>query len=119
MNRGIFMEGIGCVLGGILGSGNGSTSACINIGTIGITRVASRRVFITSGFIIIALGLVGKAGAVFMAIPDPILGGLFAYLFPLCIAVGVGTLKDVDMNSPRNLYIFAFAVFAGIVRHFL
>ena len=39
INRGIGMEGIGCLLTGAFGSGNGTTSYSENIGAIGITKV--------------------------------------------------------------------------------
>lgn len=39
MNRGIGMEGIGCVLAGSMGIGTGVTSFSENIGAIGVTRV--------------------------------------------------------------------------------
>jgi len=39
INRGIGMEGIGCLLTGALGTGNGTTSYSQNIGAIGITKV--------------------------------------------------------------------------------
>ena len=39
INRGIGMEGIGCLLTGAFGSGNGTTSYSQNIGAIGITKV--------------------------------------------------------------------------------
>ena len=39
INRGIGMEGIGCILAGAWGTGNGTTSYSENIGAIGITKV--------------------------------------------------------------------------------
>ena len=36
---GILIEGIGCILAGMWGTGNGTTSYSENIGAIGITRV--------------------------------------------------------------------------------
>ena len=36
---GIGMEGIGCILAGAWGSGNGTTSYSENVGAIGITKV--------------------------------------------------------------------------------
>ncbi|EHB04320.1 Solute carrier family 23 member 2 [Heterocephalus glaber] len=38
INRGIFVEGLSCVLDGIFGTGNGSTSSSPNIGVLGITK---------------------------------------------------------------------------------
>lgn len=39
INRGIGMEGIGCIIAGAWGSGNGTTSYSENIGALGITQV--------------------------------------------------------------------------------
>ncbi|MEQ2159814.1 hypothetical protein GOODEAATRI_027187 [Goodea atripinnis] len=39
INRGIFIEGICCIIAGLLGTGNGSTSSSPNIGVLGITKV--------------------------------------------------------------------------------
>ena len=39
VNRGIGIEGIGCLLAGAWGSGNGTTSYSENVGAIGITKV--------------------------------------------------------------------------------
>ncbi|CAJ0964586.1 unnamed protein product [Ranitomeya imitator] len=38
INRGIFIEGLSCVLDGMFGTGNGSTSSSPNIGVLGITK---------------------------------------------------------------------------------
>ena len=39
INRGIAIEGLGCLLSGAFGSGSGTTSYSQNIGAIGITKV--------------------------------------------------------------------------------
>ena len=41
VNRGIGMEGIGCILAGMWGTGNGTTSYSENIGAIGVTKVST------------------------------------------------------------------------------
>ena len=41
INRGILIEGIGCVLAGIWGTGTGTTSYSENIGAIGITKACT------------------------------------------------------------------------------
>ena len=45
LNRGIAIEGLGCLLAGAWGSGNGTTSYSQNIGAIGITKVIKRILF--------------------------------------------------------------------------
>ncbi|XP_028909285.1 solute carrier family 23 member 1 isoform X6 [Ornithorhynchus anatinus] len=78
---GIFTEGVCCVIAGLLGTGNGSTSSSPNIGVLGITKVGSRRVVQYGACIMLVLGTVGKFTALFASLPDPILGGMFCTLF--------------------------------------
>ena len=46
INRGIGMEGIGCLLTGAFGTGNGTTSYSQNVGAIGITKVNTNLVLL-------------------------------------------------------------------------
>ena len=43
VNRGIFMEGVGGILAGVWGTGNGTTSYSQNIGALRITKVSSSK----------------------------------------------------------------------------
>ncbi|ELT96003.1 hypothetical protein CAPTEDRAFT_113409 [Capitella teleta] len=114
INRGVFTEGVGCVLAGLWGTGTGLTSISQNIGAIGITKVGSRRVVQTAGLLILVLGVIGKFGALFVTIPEPILGGVFMTMFGMIIAVGISNLQFVDLNSSRNLFIFGFSIMFGL-----
>ncbi|XP_077680201.1 solute carrier family 23 member 1 [Eretmochelys imbricata] len=114
INRGIFTEGISCIIAGLLGTGNGSTSSSPNIGVLGITKVGSRRVVQYGAGIMLVLGTIGKFTALFASLPDPILGGMFCTLFGMITAVGLSNLQFVDMNSSRNLFILGFAMFFGL-----
>ncbi|ROT85379.1 hypothetical protein C7M84_015655 [Penaeus vannamei] len=89
INRGIWMEGLGTALAGLWGTGSGTTSYSQNVGAIGVTRVGSRRVVQYSALIMLLCGLVGKVGALFITIPEPIIGGIFC----------------VWMQRPENKYI--------------
>lgn len=114
INRGIGMEGIGCLLAGAWGSGNGTTSYSENIGAIGITKVGSRRVVQYGAVIMIFLSILGKFGALFATIPNPIVGGVFMVMFGMITAVGISNLQFVDLNSSRNLFILGFSVVFGM-----
>ncbi|XP_033996379.1 LOW QUALITY PROTEIN: solute carrier family 23 member 1 [Trematomus bernacchii] len=114
INRGIFTEGVCCVIAGLLGTGNGSTSSSPNIGVLGITKVGSRRVVQYGAFIMLLLGSVGKFTALFASLPDPILGGMFCTLFGMITAVGLSNLQLVDLNSSRNLFVLGFSMFFGL-----
>ncbi|XP_040614034.1 solute carrier family 23 member 1 isoform X2 [Mesocricetus auratus] len=115
INRGIFTEGICCIIAGLLGTGNGSTSSSPNIGVLGITKVGSRRVVQYGAGIMLVLGVIGKFTALFASLPDPILGGMFCTLFGMITAVGLSNLQFVDMNSSRNLFVLGFSMFFGLM----
>ncbi|KAM3925977.1 solute carrier family 23 member 1 [Leptodactylus fuscus] len=115
INRGICIEGICCVIAGLLGTGNGSTSSSPNIGVLGITKVGSRRVVQYGAGIMFILGTIGKFTALFASLPDPILGGMFCALFGMITAIGLSNLQFVDMNSSRNLFVLGFSMFFGLV----
>lgn len=114
INRGIGMEGIGCFIAGVFGTGNGTTSYSENIGAIGLTRVGSRRVVQIGAALMLVLGLVGKFGALFTTIPQPIVGGMYCAMFGMIASVGLSNLQFVDLNSARNLFIIGFAFFMGL-----
>ncbi|KAM4035921.1 solute carrier family 23 member 1-like isoform 2-T2 [Anomaloglossus baeobatrachus] len=114
INRGIGIEGIGCLLAGAWGTGNGTTSYSENVGALGITRVGSRMVIITGGVLMLLLGVFSKIGAVFATIPTPVIGGMFLVMFGVIAAVGMSNLQYADMNSSRNIFIVGFSIFCGL-----
>ncbi len=114
ISRGIGMEGIGCLVAGIFGTGNGTTSYSENIGAIGITRVGSRRVVQVGACVMLLFGAVAKFGALFTTIPQPIVGGMYCAMFGMIAAVGLSNLQLVDLNSSRNLFILGFSFFMGL-----
>ncbi|KAJ7386674.1 hypothetical protein OS493_006682 [Desmophyllum pertusum] len=114
LNRGIGMEGIGCLLAGAFGSGNGTTSYSQNIGAIGITKVGSLRVIQYGALFMLLISVLGKIGALFVCIPDPIVGGVYMVMFGMIAAVGISNLQFADMNSSRNLFIVGFSIVFGL-----
>ncbi|XP_045711557.1 solute carrier family 23 member 1-like isoform X2 [Phyllostomus hastatus] len=114
INRGIGIEGLGCLLAGAWGTGNGTTSYSENVGALGITRVGSRMVIVAAGGVLLLMGVFGKVGAAFATIPTPVIGGMFLVMFGIISAVGISNLQYVDMNSSRNLFVFGFSIFCGL-----
>ncbi|XP_021139512.1 solute carrier family 23 member 1 isoform X2 [Columba livia] len=114
ISRGIGVEGIGCLLAGAWGTGNGTTSYSENVGALGITKVGSRMVIIAGACAMLLSGIFGKVGAILASIPTPVIGGMFLVMFGVITAVGVSNLQYTDMNSSRNIFIFGFSVFAGL-----
>lgn len=52
ISRGIGTEGLGCVIAGLMGTGNGTTSYSENIGAIGITKVKNNLKLSLKSFIL-------------------------------------------------------------------
>ena len=114
ISRGIGAEGVGCLIAGIFQTGNGTTSYSENIGAIGLTRVASRKVIRVAGVILLILPFFGKFGMVLATLPQPITGALFFAMFGLIAAVGLSNLQFTNMNNARNLFIVGIGIFAGL-----
>ena len=88
INRGMTIEGLGCLLAGLWGTGNGTTSYSENIGAIGLTKVGSRRVVQVMACMLLVFGVLSKFGALFITIPEPIMGGMFCVMFGMITATG-------------------------------
>lgn len=93
INRGIGVEGIGCLLAGAWGTGNGTTSYSENVGALGITKVGSRMVIIAGACAMLLSGVFGKVGAMLASIPTPVIGGMFLVMFGIITAVGISNLQ--------------------------
>ncbi|XP_072015035.1 solute carrier family 23 member 2-like [Amphiura filiformis] len=115
VNRGIGVEGIGCILAGLWGTANGTTTFSQNAGLVGLTRVGSRVVIQICAITMIIVGMLGKVTALFSSIPLPIVGGILCILFGTVLAVGLSNLQYVDLNSPRNMLILGFSLFMGML----
>lgn len=114
ISRGIGAEGLGCFIAGIFQTGNGTTSYSENIGAIGLTRVASRKVIRVAGVMLLILPFFGKFGMVLATLPQPITGALFFAMFGLIAATGLSNLQFTNMNNARNLFIVGIGFFAGL-----
>ncbi|XP_020292832.1 solute carrier family 23 member 1 isoform X2 [Pseudomyrmex gracilis] len=115
INRGIGIEGLGTMLAGLWGSGNGTNTFGENVGTIGVTKVGSRRVIQWACVLMILQGIISKFGAVFIIIPEPIIGGIFCVMFGMICAFGLSTLQYVNLNCSRNLFILGLSMFFPLV----
>jgi uracil-xanthine permease len=114
ISRGLGAEGLGCLIAGILQTGNGTTTYSENIGAIGLTKVASRRVVRAGAVVMLVIAIIGKFGAVLSTIPSPVVGAMFVGLFGMIASVGLSNLQLVNLNNSRNLFIIGISFFAGL-----
>ena len=97
-------DGLATTIGGVF---NSFPYTCFaeNVGLVRLTRVRSRYVVVTAGFIMIVIGLIPKAGAIVASIPHPVLGGAALAMFATVAVVGIQTLQRVDFHDHRNVVI--------------
>jgi xanthine/uracil permease len=114
ISRGLGAEGLGCLVAGILQTGNGTTTYSENIGSIGLTKVASRRVVRCGAAVMLIIPIIGKFGAVLATLPQPVVGAMFVGLFGMIASVGLSNLQIVNLNNSRNLFIIGISFFAGL-----
>ncbi|MFQ5679203.1 MAG: uracil-xanthine permease family protein [Gemmatimonadota bacterium] len=91
MNRGIFAEGLGSALAAVFG-GLPCTSYTQNVGIIAATRVASRLVVQVAAVVLLLYGLSPKFGALIVAMPRSVLGGVFVIVCGMIALSGVRLL---------------------------
>ncbi|KAJ1439023.1 Xanthine/uracil/vitamin C permease [Sesbania bispinosa] len=88
LSRGIGWQGVGILLSGLFGTGNGSSVSVENAGLLALTRVGSRRVVqISAGFMI---------------------------FFSILGAGGLSFLQFCNLNSFRTKFILGFSIFLGL-----
>jgi uracil-xanthine permease len=114
ISKGLGAEGLGCLVAGILQTCNGTTSYSENIGSIGLTRVASRRVVRAGAIVMLIIPIIGKFGAALATLPQPVVGAMFVGLFGMIASVGLSNLQIVNLNNSRNLFIIGISFFAGL-----
>ncbi|KAJ0960398.1 hypothetical protein J5N97_001760 [Dioscorea zingiberensis] len=114
LSRGVGWQGIGILLDGLFGTGNGSSVSVENAGLLALTRVGSRRVVQISAGFMIFFSILGKFGAVFASIPAPIIAALYCIFFAYVGSVGLSFLQFCNLNSFRTKFILGFSFFMGL-----
>ncbi len=102
VDRGIVAEGVGCLVATALG-GMPCTSYTQNVGIIAATGVASRHVVRIAACILLLYGLCPKFGALLVALPRPVLGGVFLIVCALIVMSGVGLLRRAANTAVNRL----------------
>lgn len=84
-----------------------------NNGVIAITRCANRGAGRWCCFFLILFGTLGKLSGVFLAIPDPVLGGVTTFLFASVATSGLRVLSFVKWQR-RDRFILGAALSFGL-----
>ncbi len=104
VDRGIVAEGVGCLSATALG-GMPCTSFTQNIGIIAATGVASRHVVRIAAVILLLYGLCPKFGALLVAMPRSVLGGVFVLVCGLIVRSGISLLRSTPRTDADGLVV--------------
>ncbi|KAK9417004.1 hypothetical protein SUNI508_09243 [Seiridium unicorne] len=110
---GILCDGIGSLVSA-LGTGPPMVSQAGNNGVIVITGCASRRAGWCASAFLILMGIFGKFGAVFGAMPPSVLGGMQVFLYSTIAVAGLRVLGLVRYTR-RNRFILTVALGIGFL----
>lgn len=104
MNKGIFAEGLGSIVAAMFG-GLPCTSYTQNIGIIATTRVASRFIVQIAALILILYGLCPKFGALLIAMPRSVIGGVFVIVCGMIVMSGIRLLSSAPATNINFLLV--------------
>lgn len=91
-----------------------NTTFSQNNGVIAMTRCASRRAGLATGFWLILMGVLAKIAGVITSIPDCVLGGMTIFLFSNVLVSGITLFGSLNMKSRRILFISSLSLAVGI-----
>ena len=105
-------DGLGNLLSGLMGT-LPNTTYSTSISVIDLTGVASRRIGLYGGAILLALAASPKISALLQAIPGPVAGVFIFFLIVLLFAHGIRLILTDGFNFDHGV-IFGVSLWAGI-----
>jgi xanthine/uracil permease len=112
IDKGILGEGLGCLIGALLGSAP-VTSYATNCGVIAVTRVYSYWTAVGAGIIIIVLSFCPKLMFLIASIPGPVMFGTLGAMSIMVLMSGWRSMHDIKLND-RNILIIGIPVFITV-----
>ncbi len=112
LKGGILADGVSCMIAAMLSSFPNTTFAQNN-GVIQMTGVASRRVGLYIGVLLVVLGLFPAIGGLLQQIPAPVLGGATLVMFGSVVAAGIRIMTQAPLGR-REMLIIAISLGIGL-----
>jgi uracil-xanthine permease len=115
LGRALLGDGVGTVVASAVG-GSPTTTYAENIGVMAATRVYSTAAYWVAAGIAVLLGFCPKFGALIVAVPGGVLGGLTVVLYGMVGLLGarIWVQNRVDFGDPVNLVPLAAGLIIGI-----
>ena len=114
IQAGIIADGLGCIIGGLMGV-IGMNSA---VGPVGVAKAAgatSRYIGFSCAAILIIFALVPKYAALFLIMPQPVIGALMVFTASFMIAGGIQIIVSRSIDS-RATYVVGVSLLLGLSR---
>jgi len=115
LHRTLAGDGLATMFAGFIG-GPPATTYAENTGVLATTKNYNPRLLRITALFAIALGFIGKFGAILQTIPGPVKGGVEIMLFGTIAAIGIRTLAEakLDFSHTRNLTIVGIILVLGL-----
>lgn len=115
LGRALAGDGVGTALASAVG-GSPTTTYAENIGVMAATRVYSTAAYWVAAGVAVLLGFCPKFGALIVAVPGGVLGGLTVVLYGMVGLLGakIWVQNRVDLGNPINLVPLAAGLIIGI-----
>nr|WP_307992166.1 nucleobase:cation symporter-2 family protein [uncultured Niameybacter sp.] len=91
------------------------TAFAQNVGMLSLTGVYSRYISITASIMLIVLAFFPKFGALFAAIPKPVLGGAGFAMFGVVAVGGIRSLGKVNYDGNKNAILVAVSIGLSLI----
>lgn len=113
VSRGIAIEGLSSSLSSLFGLPGVSTIPD-SLHIIAASRMGCRMVVGVGALVLLLLSLFGHIGALLASIPPPMVGGLLCISLSMTVALGLSSLRYMEMGSSRNLLIVGLSMFLSL-----
>lgn len=111
IERGVFADGLGCALAGLVG-GMGNCTASSLVGVSRAVRATSRTIAYSCAVVLAVAAFLPKAAALFLALPPAVAGGMLIYAAALIIASGSAIMVSRGLDSRSSFVVGVSLVLA-------
>jgi xanthine/uracil permease len=111
-SRGIFVDGLGGVIPGLIG-GFGQSTSSSNIGMSTATGATSRVIAYSAGLFFILLAFFPKLADIFIIMPKPVMGALLIFSVSFMIVQGLQMIMS-RMLDARKIFVVGISFILGL-----
>jgi NCS2 family nucleobase:cation symporter-2 len=114
IQRGILADGIGCMVGGLLGVMGMNTAPSL-VGVSKATGATSRYIAFSCAAILIVFAFIPKYAALFLLLPQAVIGASMVFTSSFMIAGGIQIITSRNVDS-RTTYVVGVSLLLGLAR---